>query len=56
MSESKPLKCQKCGKLIGYITVSAESLLVTKPDVDNVKLTATCIDCSGQNSFYIRNF
>jgi len=56
MSESEPLRCQRCGKPIGYVAVSAKSFLVTNPNVDNVKLTATCVDCYNQNSFYIRNF
>ena len=56
MSESKPLRCQKCGKPIGFVTLSAKSFLVANPDMDNVKLTATCMDCSSQTSLYIRNF
>ncbi|MCL5949428.1 MAG: hypothetical protein M1490_03005 [Candidatus Bathyarchaeota archaeon] len=56
MSESKPLRCQKCGKPIGYVTVTAKSFLVAKPAVDNVKLVATCMDCSSGTGFYRRNF
>ena len=51
MSESEPLRCQKCGKPVGYVTVTAKSFLVAKPAVDNVKLVATCMDCSGGNRF-----
>ena len=56
MSKSEPLKCQKCGKPLGYVSVTAKSVLAAKPQVDNVKLAATCIDCTGGNSFYRRNF
>jgi hypothetical protein len=56
MSESGPLRCQKCGKAIGYVTVTAKSFIAAKPTVDNVKLVAICMDCSSQNGFYRRNF
>ncbi len=56
MSESKPLRCQKCGKPLGYVTVTPKSFLAAKLTVDNVKLVATCIDCSGGTGFYRRNF
>ena len=56
MIASKPLKCKKCGKPVAYVTVAAKSFIEAKPEVDNVKLVATCIDCSNGNSFYRRNF
>ena len=56
MSESKPLRCQKCGKPIGYVTVTAKSFLAAKPAVDNVKLVATCMDCSGEIAFTAETF
>ena len=56
MSENKPLRCQKCGKPIGYITLSAKSVLEAKPALDNVHVAGTCMDCSGGTGFYRRNF
>jgi hypothetical protein len=56
MSGSQPLKCQKCGKPVGYVTVTAKGFLAAKPSVENVKLIATCMECSKGNRFYCRNF
>ncbi|HEX7481865.1 MAG TPA: hypothetical protein VF350_00160 [Candidatus Bathyarchaeia archaeon] len=56
MSESKPLRCHKCGKPIGYAKVTTQSFLAAKSSLDNAKLIVTCIDCSNTNSFYRRNF
>ena len=57
MSESKPLRCQKCGKPIGYVTVLGKSLTGSQQPVTNVKLVGICMDCaSGKTSIYRRNF
>jgi ribosomal protein S14 len=56
MSNAKPLRCQKCGNPLGYVTVSAKSFLATKPAVDNLKLVVRCPECSGGTGFYRRNF
>jgi len=56
MADSKPLKCQKCGKPVGYVLVTAKSFLVSTQTLDNIKIDATCLDCSGKTSFYRRNF
>ena len=56
MSEDKSLKCQKCGKPIGYVTVTTKNFIAAKPSVDNVKLVTTLMDYSSKNSFYRRNF
>jgi ribosomal protein S14 len=56
MSDAKPLRCQKCGKPLGYVTVAPKSFLATKPSVENIKLVATCPECSGGKGFYRRNF
>ncbi len=45
MGESKPLKCKKCGKPLGYISVLTEGLLGMQQRLDNVKLVAVCMDC-----------
>jgi hypothetical protein len=56
MVGSTPLRCQRCGKPIGYVTVTVKSSLQTKPDLDNVKVVGTCMDCTGGSGFYPRNF
>ncbi|MCW4028500.1 MAG: hypothetical protein NWE92_02485 [Candidatus Bathyarchaeota archaeon] len=56
MSEPKQLKCQKCGKPIGYVAVTPKSLFVAKPSLDNVQLVCTCMECSNGTGFYRRNF
>jgi hypothetical protein len=56
MSEKNPLRCQKCGKPIGYVTLTPKSVLEQKPNLGNVRVVATCIDCWGGMGFYRRNF
>ncbi len=55
-TDSKQLKCKKCGKPVGYVTLSAKSFLVSTAAIDNVKLVATCLECSGKTGLYRRNF
>ncbi len=50
MSETKPLRCQKCGKPLGYVTVFAKGLTSINQPVQNVKLVAICMDCFQKNS------
>jgi Zn finger protein HypA/HybF involved in hydrogenase expression len=45
MSEAKPIRCQKCGKPVGYLTVLGKSLLGTQQPVQNVKVVAVCMNC-----------
>jgi hypothetical protein len=56
MSEHRLLRCGKCGKPIGYVTISAKSFLESRPDLDNVQVSGTCLDCRGGSGFYQRNF
>lgn len=56
MSESKPVKCQKCGKPVGYITVLAKGLLSFQQPVRNVKVVAICMECAGKSSIAHKNF
>jgi hypothetical protein len=56
MVGSSPLRCQKCGKLIGYISVAAKYPLETKPDLDNVVVQGKCTECAGGTGFYQRSF
>jgi hypothetical protein len=45
MTEAKPVRCQKCGKPVGYITVLARGLRFQQP-IQNVKVIAICMECS----------
>jgi hypothetical protein len=56
MSERKLLKCGKCGKPVAYVSVNAKSFLESRPDLDNVAVSGTCMECSGHTGFYQRNF
>ncbi|MCW4045906.1 MAG: hypothetical protein NWE94_10385 [Candidatus Bathyarchaeota archaeon] len=46
MSEGKPLRCQKCGKPLGYVTVLAKGLLGLQQPLQSVKVVAVCIECA----------
>jgi hypothetical protein len=46
MSEAKPVRCQKCGKTIGYVTVLGKGLIGVRQPLQNVKIIAVCMDCS----------
>jgi hypothetical protein len=43
---SEPVRCQKCGKPIGYITVLARGLISFQQPIQNVKIIAICMDCA----------
>jgi RNase P subunit RPR2 len=44
MKDAKPVRCQKCGKPLGYVTVLAEGLRFQQP-IQNVKVVAICMEC-----------
>jgi len=46
MNEPKPVRCQKCGKPLGYVTVLAKGLLGLQQPLQKVKLVAVCMECS----------
>ena len=46
MSPAKPVRCQKCGKPIGYLTVLAKGLTSLQQPIQNVKVVAICMECS----------
>ena len=46
MTDSKPLRCQKCRKPIGYVTVLAKGILGLQQPVNNCQIVAICMDCS----------
>jgi hypothetical protein len=45
MSSSQPVRCQKCGKPVGYVTVLAEGLMGMQQRLEHIKLVAICMDC-----------
>ncbi len=45
MTEAEPVRCQKCGKPVGYVTVLAKGLRFQQP-IQNVKVIAICMECS----------
>jgi hypothetical protein len=46
ISTIEPIKCQKRGKPIGYITVLAKGLISFQQPIQNVKIVSICIDCA----------
>ncbi len=54
MANLGPLRCQRCNKPIGYIRIVAKSSLDSRPDIDNLRLDATCMECGGASGFYRR--
>jgi hypothetical protein len=49
MSDSKPVRCQKCSKSIGYVTVLAKGLLNFQQPVKDVRLVAVYMECASRN-------
>jgi hypothetical protein len=43
---SEPVRCQKCGKPVGYITILSKGLLGMQQPIKNVKIVAVCMDCA----------
>jgi len=49
MKGSSPVRCQKCGRPVGYITVLTRGLMGMQQPIDNVKIVAVCMDCSHEH-------
>ena len=45
MSDTKPVRCQKCGKPIGYVTVLSRGLTSFQQPIQNAKIVAICMEC-----------
>jgi hypothetical protein len=45
MSDARPVRCQKCGKPLGYVTVLAKGLTSFQQPIQNVKIVAVCMEC-----------
>ncbi len=46
MSNAQPVRCQKCGKPVGYVTVLAKGVLGLQQPLQNVKVVAICMECA----------
>jgi hypothetical protein len=46
ISTTEPIRCQKCRKPIGYITVLAKGLTSFQQPLQDVKIVAICMDCA----------
>jgi hypothetical protein len=46
LSGAEPVRCKKCGKPIGYVTVLARGLTSFQQPIQNVKIVAICMECS----------
>jgi hypothetical protein len=45
MNDARPVRCQKCGKPLGYVTVLAKGLISFQQPIQNVKIVAICMEC-----------
>lgn len=45
MSGTRPVRCQKCGKPLGYVTVLAKGLTLSHP-LQDMKIIAICMECA----------
>ena len=45
MGDTKPLRCQKCGKPLGYVTVISKGITSLPQPLQDVKLVAICMEC-----------
>ncbi len=43
---AEPVRCQKCGKPIGYVTVLARGFSSFQQPIRNVKIAAICMECA----------
>jgi ribosomal protein S14 len=46
MSDAKPVRCQKCGKPVGYVTVLGRGLTSLQQPIQHVKIVAICMECA----------
>jgi hypothetical protein len=48
MSGARPVRCQKCGKPLGYVTVIAKGLTPLSQPLHNLKVIAICLQCANK--------
>jgi len=46
MNNAQPVRCQKCGKPVGYVTVLARGVMGLQQPLQNVKVIAVCMECA----------
>lgn len=46
MNATKPVRCQKCGSPIGYVTILGRGLTGIQQRLQNVKIVAICMKCA----------
>jgi hypothetical protein len=46
MSHAKPVRCQKCGKPLGYVTVVTKGITSLSQTLQNLKIIAICMECA----------
>jgi hypothetical protein len=51
MRESQPVRCQKCRKPVGYITLLTKGLMGIQQPIHNIKIVAICLECSQKAKF-----
>lgn len=52
MSDARPVRCQKCGKPLGYVTVVVKGLTPLSQPLQNLKIIAICIQCANREKRY----
>jgi hypothetical protein len=45
MTDAQPVRCQKCGKPVGFITVLAKGLTRFQQPIQNFKIVAISMEC-----------
>lgn len=46
MSDAHPVRCQKCGKPVGYVTVLSKGLMGLQHRLEGIKIVAVCMECA----------
>ncbi|HKZ87568.1 MAG TPA: hypothetical protein VJ066_00240 [Candidatus Bathyarchaeia archaeon] len=46
MSDAHLVRCQKCGKPIGYVTVLTKGLMGLQQPLEGIKIVAICVECA----------
>ncbi len=48
MTDNALVRCQKCGKPMGYVTVLSKGLTGLQQPLPNTKIVAICMDCAAK--------
>ena len=55
IDNSEPVRCQKCGKPLGYVTVLARGMTSFQQPIRNVKIVAICMECAQRKDNVLEN-